>query len=179
MADDGQGEARGPRRHERPLGLDDVTVEALGLLSQALETTQRARGRLYDFHQLTGGADKTVGEAVRRLREAGHDEKADLVEREVRGIDVLPGMWTYQIIEACDDGYHRRFTEVERQVRDALSSGRAHLAEAERGSRRSRARTPLPARALLRRPSSRPVVPAGAAALRAARHRTVSGRAPC
>ncbi|MFJ7630958.1 hypothetical protein ACIQZN_31200 [Streptomyces sp. NPDC097595] len=116
--------------------MDDATVEALGLLSRALETTQRARGRLYDFHQLTGGADKTVGEAVRRLREAGHDEQADLVEREVQGTDVLPGMWTFQIVEAYDEGYHRRFTEVERRVRDALSGGRDHIAEAEMKQRR-------------------------------------------
>ncbi|NEC65545.1 hypothetical protein [Streptomyces sp. SID9727] len=136
MADNVRGEARGPQRHERPAGMDDATVEALGLLSQALETTQRARGRLYDFHQLTGGADKAVGEAVRRLREAGHDEQADLVEREVQGTDVLPGMWTFQIVEAYDEGYHRRFTEVERRVRDALSGGRDHIAEAEMKKRR-------------------------------------------
>ncbi|MFB7949630.1 hypothetical protein ACFC6L_32510 [Kitasatospora phosalacinea] len=136
MADGAQEEARGPRRHGRPPGTDDATVEALGLLSEALETTQRARGSLYDFHQLTGGADRTVGEAVRRLREAGHGEQADLVAREVQGADVLPGMWTFQIVEAYDDGYHRRFTEVERQVRAALGGGRAHIAEAEMKQRR-------------------------------------------
>ncbi|MFJ8624041.1 hypothetical protein ACIRD3_14480 [Kitasatospora sp. NPDC093550] len=116
--------------------MDDATVEALGMLSQAWETTQRARGRLYDFHQLTGGADKTVGEAVRLLREAGHHEQADLVEREVQGADVLPGMWTFQIVEAYDDGYHARFTEVARQVREALAGDRDHIAEAEMKQRR-------------------------------------------
>ncbi|GLW71455.1 hypothetical protein Kpho02_37540 [Kitasatospora phosalacinea] len=133
MADGTEGRAR---RYERPPDTDDATVEALGLLSEALETTQRARGRLYDFHQLTGAADKAVGAAVRRLREAGHDEQADLVEREVQGADVLPGMWTFQVVEAYDDGYHRRFTEVERQVREALVDGRAHIAEAEMKQRR-------------------------------------------
>ncbi|MFD9124056.1 hypothetical protein [Kitasatospora sp. NPDC059571] len=133
MGDEKSGQ---PRRHARPAGLDDATVEALGLLSEALETTERARGRLYDFHQLTGTADKTVGEAARALREAGHPEQADLVEREVQGADVLPGMWTFQIVEAYDDGYHRRFVEVERQVREALASGRAHIAEAEMKQRR-------------------------------------------
>ncbi|WP_345701734.1 hypothetical protein [Kitasatospora terrestris] len=116
--------------------MDDATVEALGLLSEALETTQRARGCLYEFHQLTGGADRTVGEAVRRLRAAGHVEQADLVEHEVQGADVLPGLWTFQIVEAYDDGYHQRFTEVERQVRDALGGGRDHIAEAEMKQRR-------------------------------------------
>ncbi|MGW4698348.1 hypothetical protein ACWEO1_38910 [Kitasatospora cineracea] len=136
MTDGTEERARTPRQHERPPGTDDATVEALGLLSEALETTQRARGRLYDFHQITGGADKAVGEAVRRLREAGHGEQADLVEREVQGADVLPGMWTFQVVEAYDDGYLRRFTEVERQVRDALGDGHVHIAEAEMKQRR-------------------------------------------
>ncbi len=124
------------RRRTRPAGVDDATVTALGLLSEALETTERARGRLYDFHQLTGGADKAVGEAVRALREAGHTELADLVEREVRGADVLPGLWTFQIVEAYDDGYHRRFVETERRVREDLAGGRSHIAEAEMKQRR-------------------------------------------
>ncbi|MEU9079094.1 hypothetical protein [Kitasatospora sp. NPDC048538] len=116
--------------------MDDATVAALGLLSEALETTERARGRLYDFHQLTGGADKAVGEAVRLLRQAGHGTEADLVEREVRGADVLPGMWTFEIVEAYDDGYHQRFLEVEQQVREALAGDRDHIAEAEMKQRR-------------------------------------------
>ncbi len=132
MASDGEPQ----RQSDRPPGMDDATVEALGLLSQALETTERARGRLYDFHQLTGNADKAVGEAVRRLREAGHHDQADLVEREVQGADVLPGMWTFQIVEAYDDGYHQRFVDTEQQVRDALGKGRTHIAEAEMKRRR-------------------------------------------
>ncbi|WP_282203533.1 hypothetical protein [Kitasatospora fiedleri] len=117
-------------------GPDRATVEALGLLSEAFETTQRARGRLYDFHQLTGGADRLLGEAVRALRAAGHHEQADLVEREVQGADVLPGMWTFEVVEAYEDGYHRRFAEVEERVRRALAGGRRHLAEAEMKRRR-------------------------------------------
>ena len=33
--------------HRRPDGVDDVTVEALGKLSEALETVERVRGHLY------------------------------------------------------------------------------------------------------------------------------------
>ncbi|WP_190214628.1 hypothetical protein [Kitasatospora indigofera] len=116
--------------------MNDATVEALGLLSEALERTQRARGRLYDFHQLTGGADRTVGEAVAALRAAGHAEQADLLEREVQGADVLADMWTFQVVEAYDEGYYRRFTEVEQRVREALAGGRGHIAEAEMKRRR-------------------------------------------
>ncbi|MEV6205603.1 hypothetical protein [Kitasatospora sp. NPDC051914] len=124
------------RRHTRPEGMDDGTVEALGLLSEALETTERARGRLYDFHQLTGRAHRTVGRAVRALRAAGHEELAELVAREVEGRDVLPGMWTFQVVEAYDEDYHRTFVEIERRVREELAPGRDHIAEAEMRLRR-------------------------------------------
>ena len=50
--------------HRRPDGVDDATVEAVGRLTEALETVERARGHLYSFHQLTGEADFKIGDAV-------------------------------------------------------------------------------------------------------------------
>lgn len=134
--------------HRRPVGMSDKTVEALGALSKALETTERARGHLYGFHQLTGSADLQLDDAVRLLREAGHDRLADLVEREILGRNVLPGQWTYQIVEAYNETYYRPFQDVERQVRDQLAEGRDHLYEAEmkeaRRTRRHPDHTALP-----------------------------------
>ena len=49
-------------RHRRPPGADDATVEAVGKVSEALEWVERARGRLYDFHQMMGHADALFGE---------------------------------------------------------------------------------------------------------------------
>lgn len=115
----------------RPDGVSDATVQALGTLSEALETVERARGHLYSFHQLTGGADLTLGKAVEELRAAGHERQADLVEREIVGRNVIPGCWTFQIIEAYNDTYYAPFASVERQVRQDLAAGRRHLYEAE------------------------------------------------
>ena len=53
--------------HDVPDGVSGATVEALGALSEALETTERARGHLDSFHQLTGSADLRLGEAVEGL----------------------------------------------------------------------------------------------------------------
>ncbi|GAA2960237.1 MULTISPECIES: hypothetical protein [Streptomycetaceae] len=117
--------------HLRPPDVGDTTVEALGALTEALETVERARGRLYDFHQLTGGADLTLGRAVELLRTAGHAGHADLVEREILGRNVIPGCWTYQVVEAYDTTYYRPFVEVEARVRRDLAAGRQHLYEAE------------------------------------------------
>ncbi|HET7477869.1 MAG TPA: hypothetical protein VFJ97_17845 [Dermatophilaceae bacterium] len=117
--------------HTPPEDLDDSTIEALGMLSEVLEKTERARGRLYDFHQLTGAADMKLDEAVELFRKAGHQDVADRVEQQLVGRNVLPGMWTFQILEAYDDGYFRAFREVEQQVRKQLAGGRRHLYEAQ------------------------------------------------
>lgn len=124
-------QGRPDHRYRRPEGVDDLTVEALGSLSKALETTERARGHLYSFHQLTGGADLELERAVRLLREAGHTEWAAKAEAEILGRDVIPGHWTFQIVEAYNDTYYRPFQELERSVVNALAQGRDHLYEAE------------------------------------------------
>ena len=117
--------------HQRPEGLDDLTVEAVGLLTEALEATERARGHLYSFHQLTGTADFGLGDAVDKLREAGHTELADRIDRDLLGRNVLPGRWTFQIVEDYDDTYWSVFRDLEREVREELTAGRRHLFEAE------------------------------------------------
>jgi hypothetical protein len=113
-----------------PDRMDAAVVDALGKLSEALEAVEVARGHLYAFHRLSGTADLTAGEAVEMLREAGHDDLADRIERELIGRNVLPGRWTFQIVEEYDDGYYSTFKELERAARDELASGRRHLYEA-------------------------------------------------
>ena len=117
--------------HQRPDGVDDVTIEAVGLLTEALETVERARGHLYSFHQLTGKADFKLGDAVDKLREAGHTELADRIEKDMVGRNVLPGRWTFQIMEDYDDTYWEPFRACEQEVREQLTAGRRHLHEAE------------------------------------------------
>ncbi|NUO43389.1 MAG: hypothetical protein HOV82_15275 [Streptomyces sp.] len=122
----------GPDRdHRRPAGVDDTTVEALGALSKALETTERARGRLYDFHQLTGSADLQLDRAVRLLDEAGHPEWAAKVRSEILGRNVIPGHWTFQIVEAYNATYYRPFQQLETSAVQELAQGRDHLYEAQ------------------------------------------------
>ena len=117
--------------HRRPAGLDDTTVEALGDISEALEAVERARGHLYSFHQLSGTADLTLQKGVAGLRRAGHVELAEEVEQDLVGRNVLPGMWTFQIVEAYDDGYWSVFRRYEKKAREMLAGGRRHLYEAD------------------------------------------------
>ncbi|WP_445398384.1 hypothetical protein ACSMX9_28700 [Streptomyces sp. LE64] len=141
MNDDPAEEERTRRSPRRPEGATDATVEALGVLSEALETVERARGSLYAFHQLTGGADLKLDRALERLRAAGHEAQAELVEREIVGRNVIPGYWTFEIIEAYDTHYYQPFTEIEARVRRDLLDGRRHVYEAEMKEAR---RTPPP-----------------------------------
>ncbi|WP_049574066.1 hypothetical protein [Nonomuraea sp. SBT364] len=125
--------------HLRPEGMSDETVEALGALSEALETTHRARGHLYSWHQLTGSADARLDRAVELLRRTGHHELADRIERELIGLNVIDGRWTFQVVEEYDALYYAAFQELEAEARERLAGGRTHLFEAEMKQRR---RTP-------------------------------------
>lgn len=127
--------------HRRPEGVDDATVEAVGKLSEAFEWIERARGRLYDFHQLMGHADFLVEEAADQLEEAGHPELAQTLREDVVGRNVVPGRWTFQLVEEFDDTYHAPVADLEARVRDELMAGRRHVFESElKERRRSRGR---------------------------------------
>ncbi|MBC6445690.1 hypothetical protein [Actinokineospora xionganensis] len=117
---------------------DRATVEAVGKLTEALETTEIARGHLYAFHQLTGSADFKVEEAIELLARAGHQDLAARLERELLGRNVLPGRWTFQVVEEYDDAYYQPFRDLERETRE-LTGGQRHRYEA--GLKRAR-RTP-------------------------------------
>ncbi|CAL9363507.1 hypothetical protein SUDANB15_00704 [Streptomyces sp. enrichment culture] len=126
------GHDDGPdRAHRRPEGVSDETVEALGSLSKALETTERARGHLYSFHQLTGTADLELDRAVALLHKAGHPDWAETVRTQVLGRNVIPGHWTFQVVEAYDATYYQPFKEIEQAAVEELAEGRDHLYEAE------------------------------------------------
>ena len=109
---------------------DQATVDAVGKITEALETIERARGHLYTFHQLTGTADFQLGDAVEQLRAAGHTELAAEIERDIVGRNVIPGRWTFQIMEEYDDTYWSAIREIEQRARDTLTGGLRHLHEA-------------------------------------------------
>jgi len=128
------GPAKRPDRlveHERPAGMDDETVAALGKVSEALETVELARGFLYAFHRLSGTADRTLSEGVEQLRSAGHAELADELETVLVGRDVIEGMWTFQVVESYDANYYAAFRDTERWLRRQCGDAEPHIFEAE------------------------------------------------
>ena len=119
--------------------LDDATVTALGALSESLETVEQARGLLYGFHQLTGKADRLLQEAVAQFREAGHEQLADDLERDLVGRNVIADRWTFQVVEDFDASYWTAFRAFDQRARDELSDGDRHVLEARM---KQRGRTP-------------------------------------
>lgn len=122
--------------HRRPEAADDATVEAVGKVSEAFEWIERARGRLYDFHQMLGRADLLFGDGADLLEQAGHTALARRVRDEIVGRNVLDGRWTFQIVEEFEDCYYEPTKAVDRAVRDELMGGRRHVFEAELKERR-------------------------------------------
>lgn len=122
--------------HEVPDGVDGATVDAVGRLTKALETTERARGHLYAFHQLAGESDRRVEEAMHLLREAGHTAWADRLETELFGRNVLEGRWTFQIVEGFDDDYYDTARAELTRLEAILVGGRRHAHEEQLRERR-------------------------------------------
>jgi hypothetical protein len=80
---------------------------------------------------MSGTADLTLQDALAQLREAGHEELAAEIEHSLVGRDVLPGLWTFQIVEGYDENYWQVFRDVEREARTRLGGVPQHLYEAE------------------------------------------------
>jgi hypothetical protein len=125
------GSAHRPERppvHPVPDGVDDETVAALGELSAAFEVIEEARGHLYAFHRRSGTADLSLQKALDHLRKAGQAELADEIDQVLVGRDVVPGMWTFQLVEAYDRTYYDVWrAAVEKAER--IAGGVPHLAE--------------------------------------------------
>ncbi|PRW64726.1 hypothetical protein [Actinopolyspora mortivallis] len=114
---------------------EEPVVTAVGRMTEALEKIERARGALYEWHQLVGAADAGLGSAIRLLRSCDRPDLADRLERELFGRNVLPGRWTFQTLEEFDDGYWSRFRELECWLRTELLDGARHVHEARMKAR--------------------------------------------
>jgi hypothetical protein len=135
------GTARRPEREvarERPAGMSDELVSALGTVSEALEVVEDARGHLYAFHRLCGTADLTLQRAVTELRGAGRPDIADEIDQVLVGRDVIAGRWSFQVVEDYDESYYRVFRAMQSWARSTAGDVPPHLFEAEMQLREQR-----------------------------------------
>ena len=110
--------------------LDDATVEALGKLSEALESVDQARGFLYAFHQTIGKADHELQDAVELFGEAGATDLVADLERDLVGRNVVADRWTFQLVEDFDATYWEIFRAFDERARNELADGDRHVYEA-------------------------------------------------
>ena len=73
---------------------------------------------------------------------AGQPKLAQPVADGLVGLNVLPGRWTFQVVEEFDAGYYATFRALEQDVRDETRAGRRHVLEAELKQRRRSADRP-------------------------------------
>jgi hypothetical protein len=116
--------------------LDDATVDALGKLSEAVESIERARGHLYEFHHLSGHADGLLSDAATALADAGHTALAAEVRDDLVGRKVLADRWSFQVVDEYDDTYWTPARDLRRRAERVLAGGRRHLYEAALKERR-------------------------------------------
>ncbi len=117
--------------YQRPAGVTDATVAALGKLSEALEIVEDARGSLYRFHRLSGSADLTLQEATRMMRDAGLGDAADEIDSQLVGRNVVSGRWTFELVDDYDQNYWQVFRSFEQRAREAAGGIGKHIFEAE------------------------------------------------
>jgi hypothetical protein len=108
---------------------DDRVVAAIGKASEAMEYVERARGHLYDFHQLMGHADLVFGEASEMLDASGLHDSSQRLETELVGRNVLDGRWTFQIVDEFNDLYYEPAIALVRGLEAAHLDGRRHVYE--------------------------------------------------
>jgi hypothetical protein len=120
-----------PTDHQRPPGVSDEVVAALGTLSEAYEYVVRARGHLYEMHQLMGHADFLFGDAADDLEQAGCAREAAEVRQDVVGRNIVDGRWTFQLVEEFDRIYYRFVEDLVRRYEAVHVGGRRHVFEAE------------------------------------------------
>ncbi|PSQ17707.1 hypothetical protein BRC99_00405 [Halobacteriales archaeon QS_7_69_60] len=91
------------------IDLTDEEQQALHELQLGVENLYRGYGSLLDFHHAIGRGMDHLRDAEEILREAGHEERANMLRDEALPTGVLEDKWTYEIVES----FEREFlTEV-------------------------------------------------------------------
>lgn len=112
-----------------PEDLSATEREALHELQLGIEHVHRGFGALLDCHHEVGNGTDHFEVAMRKLRDAGHDDYADELRDEILPGGAFDDHWTYELVEAFRDGFLAETTEFEAAVRDDLVDGTGHVSE--------------------------------------------------
>ena len=120
-------------------GLSKTEREALHDLQLGIEHFHQGYGHLLAFHHAVGRGMNRFEDAREKLREAGHNDRADALRDDLLPAGVFDERWSYELVEAFADGFLAMAVEFESSVRDELADGRRHVTERyQRHDRRER-----------------------------------------
>ena len=121
--------------------LDDREREALHEVELGVEHLHRAYGHLLAFHHSVGHAMDRLAAIEDDLRAAGREEYAAELRDDHLPAGVVDERWSYELVEAFNDGFLAEMTDFERRLREETTGGKRHVAEREQRRRwRERAR---------------------------------------
>ncbi|WP_255170611.1 hypothetical protein [Natrononativus amylolyticus] len=121
------------------LELSDAEEAALHDLQLGTEYVHRAHGTLLAFHHELGHAMDRIADAEERLREAGHEERADALRDDHLPAGAISDQWTFELVEEFSGTFLEDVVAFEADVRDELADGLDHVSE-RRQKRRLRER---------------------------------------
>jgi len=111
------------------IDLTEEEQQALHELQLGVENLYRGYGSLLDFHHAIGRGMDHLYDAEKVLREAGHEERADMLRDEALPTGLLEDKWTYEIVESFKREFLTEVSGFEREVREELADGTEHITE--------------------------------------------------
>lgn len=103
--------------------------EALHDLQLGTEHFYRAYGHLLSFHHAVGRGMNRLADAEDELEAAGHACHAARLRNELLPAGVVEDRWTFELVEAFQDGFLMDTTDFENAVRADLAGGERHVTE--------------------------------------------------
>jgi len=118
--------------------IDDLSEgerDALHDLQLAREHLYKAYGDLLSFHHAVGHAMNRLADAEDELESVGHHEHAAVLRNDILPAGVVGDNWTYELVEAFQDGVLADATNFETVVRADLADGERHVTERDQQAR--------------------------------------------
>lgn len=115
---------------QEPIELSDTERAALHETELGVEWIHRAHGALIEFHHGVGHGMDHFARAQALFRQAGQTELADTLRDEQLPRGVADGdRWSYELLEAFQDGFLCEITAFEETARQRVSGGKRHVSE--------------------------------------------------
>jgi hypothetical protein len=109
--------------------LTDGERTALHELQLGIEGVNRAYGHLLAFHHAIGRSMDHFAAAEPHLRDAGHEEYADTIRDRHLPAGVVDDRWSYELVEAFEQGFLAEVTAFDEAIRADLAGGQSHVTE--------------------------------------------------